>query len=80
MTERLEDRLDRNAAARIETFGSAEAGDLWAAALNALHAFAQASDCLPGDDVIEWFANRTEAYQNAVMAAALLHQGGEAGE
>jgi hypothetical protein len=41
----------------------------WNDALNALHAFAQASDCPPLMDVVAWFGERAEAYREAMRAA-----------
>lgn len=46
-----------------EFFGGA--AQKWRDALNALHDFAQASECGVGLDVIGWFADRTKAFQAA---------------
>lgn len=48
-----------------EHFGPA--ADAWGAAINALHAFAQATKCPPGGDVISWFDGETSAFQRAVQ-------------
>lgn len=52
-----------------QALGGEPAAEAWNNALNALHAYAQASKCPPGTDVILWFHQRMHAYQDAMSAA-----------
>lgn len=49
--------------------GGPDAAKKWNDALNALHAYAQASGCEPGRNVTEWFGAQSQAYQDALSAA-----------
>jgi hypothetical protein len=50
------------------TLGGPMAAILWNTALNALHAYAQQSDCLAGNDVVAWFSLKSDEYRAALTA------------
>ncbi len=50
--------------------------DLYHAALNALHAYAQATDAPAGSNVIDWFKQRSDEANDAGRTA-LAQEGGE---
>ena len=52
-----------------EALGGLDAAGKWNDALNALHAYAQASGCPPGHNVTAWFGAQSQAYQDALSAA-----------
>jgi hypothetical protein len=54
---------------KLDALGGERAAKLWGDALNALHAYAQASGCPPGLDVVRWFSSKTAEYQDAMTAA-----------
>lgn len=56
-------------AVKMAQLGGYRAATLWNDAVNALHAYAQASDCPPGHDVVLWFDQRSEAYRTSLTAA-----------
>lgn len=43
-----------------------DAAPLWRDAMNSLHVFARASKCLPGTDVVQWFASETARIHEAM--------------
>jgi hypothetical protein len=54
---------------RDEIIGGPEAKQAWGLAINALHAYAQASGCPPGGDVVAWFSKKTRAIIDAERQA-----------
>jgi hypothetical protein len=51
--------------------------DRYSAVMGALHAYAHATECLPGADVIAWFAKQHEQALVAALLAAKTAEGGE---
>lgn len=60
---------DERIAVRDMALGGAEAAQRWSRAMDALHAFAHASGCLPGTDVVDWFKTKTAEYDAAIRKA-----------
>lgn len=60
---------DEMQAIKLEALGGEAAAKLWNEAVNAIHAYAQASGCPAGGNVFDWIANAADAYQQTMSAA-----------
>lgn len=67
-------------AIKAEQLGGAKAAELWNAALNALHAYAQESKALGGMDIVQWFEAKSEAYRTSLSAAIVKSAADARGE
>jgi hypothetical protein len=59
--------------AYVETLGGEQVAVKAQAALEALHAYAQASDAMAGASVVAWFAERHDAAQEAYRVIMAAH-------